>query len=271
MAPSVPIVLWETGSRRRAAYHTESDSNGAFEFPAVAEGEWRLHAERKDQDATLITDEWIDLRERDLENVKARMAASFAVSGRVMLEHMEGQATPSAPVMLLFRVHGGQILFADQAVFTTHPDADGRFRFEGVYPGSYVLQPGGPPPPAYYLDSIQQGVTPVWDVVEISGGSPELTVAYKTHGGAVRGSVEKCGSGQVLLVRQDRPRGSLAADCDAMGRYQISAVRPGEYYAVAVPDLGSRPIDAALIQMATRATVRADETTQLDLSLSTVR
>lgn len=173
--------------------------------------------------------------------------------------------------MLLFRVHDGQILFADQAVFTTLPGADGHFRFEGMYPGSYVLQPGGPPPPAYYLDSIHQGVTPVWDAVEISGDSPELTIAYKTHGGTVRGSVEKCGSGQVLLVRQDRPRGTLVADCDALGRYQINAVRPGEYYAVAVPDFSLRPFDAALTQMATRATVRAGETTQLVLSLSTVR
>ncbi len=270
-APNVSIVLWETGSRRRAAYHAESNSNGAFEFPAVGDGEWRLHAEWKDQDATLIADEWIDLKGRDLEGLKARLAAPFTVSGRVEVEHIEGQTAPSAPAMLLIRQHGGQILFADQALFTAQPDADGRFRFDGLYPGSYVLQPGGPPPQGYYLDSIQQGEAPGWDGMEISADSAELAVAYKTNGGAVRGSVEKCGSGQVLLVRQDRPRGALAADCDATGRFQISAVRPGEYYALAVPDLGPRPIDAAFIQMATRATVRAGETTQFDLSLSTLR
>lgn len=268
VAPKVSIVLWETGSRRRAAYHAESNSNGAFEFPAVADGEWRLHAEWKDQDVTLITDEWIDVRGRDLKDLKTRLAAPFTVSGRVMMEHPEGQAAPSAPTMLLFRVHGGQILFADQAVFTAHPGADGRFQFEGMYPGSYVFQPGGPPPQGFYLDSIQQGETPVGDGLEISADSAELAVVYKTHGGAVRGSVEKCGSGQILLVRRDRPRGALVADCDATGRYQIGAVRPGEYYVVAVSDFRLRPIDAALLQMATRATVRAGETTQLDLSLS---
>jgi hypothetical protein len=182
---------------------------------------------------TLMTDEWIDVKGRDLEGLKARLAAPFTVSGRVMLEHIEGQEVPSAPAMLLFRVHGGQILFADQAVFTAQPGADGRFSFEGMYPGSYVLQPGGPPPQAYYLDSIQQGEALAWDGMEISADSLELAVVYKTHGGAVRGSVEKCGLGQILLVRQDRPRGALVADCDATGRFQINAVRPGEYYAVA--------------------------------------
>ena len=270
-APNVSIVLWETGPRRRAAHHAESNSNGAFEFPAVGDGEWRLHAEWKDQDATLMADEWIDVKGRDLEGLKARLAAPSTVSGLVILDSAEGQLAPSAPNVLLIREHGGQILFADQALFTTKPGVDGRFRFEGIYPGSYVLQPGGPPPQAYYLDSIQQGEVPVWDGVEISADSPELAVVYKTHGGTVRGSVEKCDSGQVLLVRQDRPRGAMVADCDATGRFQIGAVRPGEYYAVAVPDLGPRPVDAALLQGATRATVRAGETTQLDLSLSTLR
>jgi len=140
-----------------------------------------------------------------------------------------------------------------------------------LYPGSYVFQSGGPPPPAYSPDSIQQGVRPVWDGVEISDGSFERAIVYKTHEDNFRGAAEKCGSGQVLLVRQDRPRGALVADCDASGRYQVSAVRLGKDYAVAVSDLGPRSVDAALLEGATRATVRARETTQLDLSLSAVR
>jgi hypothetical protein len=270
-APKVSIALWETGSRRRAAYHAESNANGAFEFPAVGEGEWRLHAESKDQDATLRTDEWIDVRGRDLEGLKVRLAAPFTVSGRVMLEHADGQAAPSAPPVRLFRVHGGQVLFADQSVFTEQPGVDGRVRFEGLYPGSYVIQPAGAPPQDYYLDSIQQGNSLVGDGVEIAADSPEFAITYKTHGGTVRGSVEKCDSGQVLLVRQNGPRSTLVADCDVNGRFQISAVRPGDYYAVAVPDYALRPGDAALVQMAARAAVRAGEITQLDLSLFTAR
>jgi hypothetical protein len=259
-APNVSIALWETGPRRRAAHHAESNANGVFEFPAVGEGEWRLHAEWKDQDAMLIADEWIDVKGRDLEALKPRLAAPFTVNGTVVLEHADGEP-PTAPNLLLIRQHGGQMLFTDQAMFTAKPGPDGRFRFEGMYPGSYVLQPGGPPPQAYYLDSIQQGEMPAWDGVEISADSPDLKVVYKTHGGTVRGSVAKCDSGQVLLVRQDRPRGSQVADCDATGRYQLSNVRPGEYYVVAVPDIGPRPIDATLLQGA------AGEITQLDLTL----
>lgn len=167
-APNVSIALRETGSRGRTVHRAETNSNGAFEFPAVGDGEWRLHAEWKDQDARLMTDEWIDVNGRDLEGLKARLAAPFTVSGRVMLEPIAGQAVPSAPPMLLIREHRGQILFADQAFFTAQPGADGRFRFEGMYPRLLRM--------------------------EISADSPELAVVYKTHGGAVRGSVEKCGS-----------------------------------------------------------------------------
>jgi hypothetical protein len=270
-APNVSLLLRETGASQRALQHTQSNSNGAFEFPAVGDGEWRLHAEWKDQDATLIADEWIDVRGRDLESLKVRLVPPFTVSGQVIVEKGEGQAAPTAPAMRLFRVHGGQILFGDEAVFTAQPGADGRFRFEGMYPGAYVFQPGGSPPQGYYLDSIQQGAAPVWDGVEISADSPELTVVYKTHGGTVRGSVEKCGSGQVWLVRQDRPRSARVADCGGSGSFQISAVRPGEYLAVAVPDFGPRPVDQVLLQGASRATVRAGETTQLDLRLSGLR
>lgn len=64
-----------------------------------------------------------------------------------------------------------------------------------------------------------------------------LLFVFKTRGGRVRGSVEKCEEGTVALIPRDeakRWRGFLrTARCDSANGYDIGAVRPGEYYAVA--------------------------------------
>ena len=67
-------------------------------------------------------------------------------------------------------------------------------------------------------------------------GAPLLFV-FKTNGGSVHGSAEKCERGAVALMPRDeakRWRGFLrTARCDSADRYDIGAVRPGECYVVA--------------------------------------
>src|SRR5262249_23723968 len=97
-----------------------------------------------------------------------------------------------------------------------------------------------------------------------------ITVVYKNNGGWVRGKVENCASGGVLLVPSDpamRGRGfSKSAPCDAKGYYEVLAVRPGDYYALAVAGNGPVPVvDDALLGRATKVTVRAGEGTSADL------
>jgi hypothetical protein len=100
-------------------------------------------------------------------------------------------------------------------------------------------------------------------------GPVSITLVYQTHGGALRGTVEKCASRAVLLVPQDaamrRPGFFRWAACDANDHYEIAAVRPGEYYALAFA--GSAPIPAydGLLKQASSVTVRAGETSSADL------
>ena len=128
------------------------------------------------------------------------------------------------------------------------------------------------------MSDVCLGDTPVLDEVGFSAGSPAVTIVYKANGGTVRGTVEKCGTGQVWLVPQDAPaRRHYAGACDATSngpsRFEINGVPPGESYALAVPgyELWPGNVDAAFVQRASRLSVRAGETTQADLSLSTVR
>src|ERR1035438_1938032 len=68
-----------------------------------------------------------------------------------------------------------------------------------------------------------------------------ITVVYKTDGGVVRGTAENCASGGVVLVPRDpslRRGFSRSGPCDSSDRYEVRAMRPGEYYAVAFAGKG---------------------------------
>jgi hypothetical protein len=279
-APKVAVALWEAGPGKDAAYQTESKADGTFEFPAVVDGDWRLSSHFQSAGVELRAEEWIAMKGRDIEGLKARLGPPFTVSGRVILEAPQGVPPPGFLGLLLIKRHAGQVDFNGLSMLDADPDADGRFRFGGVYAGTYEVFPAEPRLPPFYLDSIRLGDAPVREEVEISAASPELTIVWKTNGGTVRGTVEKCGTGRVVLVPANGPRwGGFVGTCDGVtsgpGRFQIAAVRPGEYYALAVPDYEWGPAmhldDAALQRAGTHVTVRAGEATQLDLPLSTVR
>ena len=67
-----------------------------------------------------------------------------------------------------------------------------------------------------------------------------------------------------------RPGFFIKAACFAKDRYEIAAVRPGDYYAVAFAGNSPMPCDSAtfdddLLKQAARVTVRAGESTAADL------
>ena len=79
-----------------------------------------------------------------------------------------------------------------------------------------------------------------------------VTVVYKTDGGAVRGTVEKCASGPVLLIPQDTAQAVARISPRRAVRFQRSlrnyGVRPGEYYALAFAGDGPLPeLDEGLL------------------------
>jgi hypothetical protein len=236
-------------------------AGGAFEFEAVTEGEWRI-SPNADQVARPV-----ELKAHDLENLELRADAPFAMQGKIVMEVPEGATAPKPPSVVLASNAGG--------FRTGIPDAKGDVHIQNVYPGAYQILPG-PAPPKYYLDSIRIGGRDALESgVGIVAGSAPLTVAYKLGGGTVRGTVEKCAGGTVRLLPHDkamwRPGFVFFAPCDANGRYAITAVRPGEYYAVAIAGDSPTPWyatmwdDESLVNYAGAITVRAGENTSADL------
>src|SRR5271157_1427491 len=307
-APKVAITLSEEAGQ--PAHRAESQSGGAFEFPAVVDGEWRLAAAVESDGVKLRVMKWIEMAGHELEGVKLRLSPPFTVRGQVVMETPKGTPAPAVPSvslvpragrtgreawmanwMLRPEMHfvepipttapGGdatnqmhaEILdsFLFGGAISARPDAGGNFSLQNVYPGSYRLVPMPPPPLPYYLDAVRVGETGLGGPeVELSSEVVPVTVVYKTNGGGVRGTVEKCASGPVLLVPQDKARQWLGflriARCDSNERYGITGVRPGEYYALAFAGDGPLPeLDGGLLNQASKVTVRAGEATWVDL------
>jgi hypothetical protein len=269
-ASKVPVVLGEDFFT--PTVRVEAKSDGTFEFPAAVDGPWRVSADVERGDVKLRAAQWVEMTGHELEGLKLRLNAQVTVRGRVIMETMEGRTAPKAPMVSLRAFGHGRM---SEAAPPGRPDAEGNFTMERFYPGVYRFGGRDSAPPGYYLDEVRLGeaVLAAPDV-EIDSGAVPLTLVYKTKGGTVRGSVENCAAGGVLLVPQNPvlrwPQSMLSATCDSSDRYQIPAVRPGDYYALAFPADKSSPIwspefDESLVSQAARIAVRAGETTSLDL------
>ncbi len=285
-APNVEISL---GPELDNQLHAKSQSDGAFEFPAVVDGEWNFAAEVEAGagGVKLRASQWFEMAGHQIEGVKLRLAAPFALRGKVLVEAPDGAPAPRVPGVILSPHVGRSFreVLPDNGILTAaapgspnaRPDAAGDFTFPAVYPGTYRILPSNPPP-GYYLDSIRLGESePSTPEVEISSGAAWLTLVYKANGGAVRGAVENCASGGVVLVPQDpamrRPGFLHSHACNANSHYSLDALRPGNYYVVALSGNTLNPwyrvrVDNTLLDQASSVTIRAGETTSLDLRAS---
>jgi hypothetical protein len=269
-APKVRIALGEV----LRSVTVESKADGTFEFPAVAEGEWRCLAETQRGSVKLRAADSIEVPRHDLENVKLRLVAPLMMRGKVIMEAPKDQTAPRAgPFILTLRV-GHTRVPGDLGLIggiVANPDVHGDFIMQDAYPGVYRLAPlMQAPPPPYYLDEVRVGGADLaMQDVEIAS-DVAITVVYRTDGGSLSGMAEKCASGGVLLVPGDPARQragfSKSAPCDSNGHYEIRAVRPGEYYALAFAGNGLVPaVDEALLAQAVKVTIRAGEATTTDL------
>lgn len=271
-APRIEITVGER-TRGPQMLRAKSNSDGTFEFPAVVDGEWSLLAEAESEGVDLQAQQWVEMAGHRIDSVKLRLSPPFTVRGKVTMEKPEGAPPPPPPMVFLSphagRVRDGFITLGPHAT----PDADGSFSLENVYPGAYSIRVEQPAPP-YYLDAVRVGEVEVTtQEVEFSSGSVPITLVYKANGGAVRGTAERCDSGWVALVPQNtsvRRAGMVhGAKCNSNDRYEITAVRPGEYYALAFAGDGDLPwnaiLDGRLFNQANRVTVEAGETTSADL------
>jgi hypothetical protein len=273
--PKATVTLRKGFGSPALTRNTRDD--GSFEFEAVAEGDWRISTNVDQPGPKPWAAQWVQLKTHDLENLELRPAAPFAMQGKIVMEVPEGAVAPSPPsVMLAFNAGAAGLAGDRGGLFPTGaPDAKGDFQIRNVYPGQYQIL-AGLAPPQYYLDSIRIGGHDALEPdVEILPGAQPLTVTYKLGGGAVRGTVEKCAGGTVRLLPHDKAmwrRGFVRfAPCDSNDGYAVAAVRPGEYYALAIAGDSPTPWWAAMwgddgpVNDVSIVTVREGENSLADL------
>ena len=140
----------------------------------------------------------------------------------------------------------------------------------------YRFQPTSPGIP-YYLASVEMnGRDVTGQYVEITPGTLPVTITYRADGGTVRGTVEDCNGATVVLAPRDAALQYAEfirqSRCGQGGRFEITALRPGEYYAFAfdkpVGMLEMSTFARQWISRAVRVTVRPGEASDASLKVT---
>ena len=255
----------------------ETKGDGTFEFASVVDDEWRLSAVADEGDVKLKAAQWIRAKGRDLENIDVRLAGPFSLRVRIALEVPEGTVVPRLTIPPL-ELNLGTALPSDRvsdgSVHIRRPH-QGDLAVPDVYPSTYQLRQLGNSLVPYYLDSIRLGDGDALGLVSILSDAQPLIITYKLGGGTVRGTVEGGDSGHVFLIPEDhalrRSGFAQVTECDQNGRFEFLAVRPGEYYGLAIAGglVSFEDVyeDTGLLRQASKVTVRPNESTSAEIRL----
>lgn len=273
-APRITVKLAATDEIHGDELQAVSAEDGSFELSALRDGRWRMFAETPSGETKLSAFASVQVMGHDLNGQDLRLSLPFTIRGQVELEPPPG-AQEKRPVSLVILFAGGSGFMSGQG----SAGEDGSFKIDDVYQGLYrVLIILGPGTREYYLAAVMLGQREVpQEAVELVPGSLPLRIVYKSNGGSVHGTVADCGNATVFLIPQDRCLQELEfvkrTSCQESGRFEISNIRPGDYYAFAFdgvvvsPDVIFR-LARTLANRAVSVTVRAGEAGSADLKVT---
>jgi hypothetical protein len=245
----------------------ETRDDGAFEFPAVEPGDWRLIAEIEvDDDMSLAGGTSALVSEKDLEDIRLRLDAPFAVEVSVDWGNAQAPQRVGFGVRLT-PVEGQPRLNLDPA-----KDVG---KINGLFPGRYRVMPASAGVDAYVAAVIWGGSDVNGKVIELTPGAAPLQAIFKAGTGKVRGVVEKCEGSIVYLVSREAGEISVirTALCGIGGSFEINGVVPGDYYAAAFdhPDATGMQWDellSAVVPLGSSVRVEAGSTASVDLRVN---
>jgi hypothetical protein len=251
----------------------ETRSDGAFVFPPVLEGHWRVRAvQRQDDDlaggsgAVEVSVSKLDTKGTDIENLEIRLAQPFPVE-------LTADWSDAPPAKLPPTFATVKWLDGPQPFPPALPEA-GKPQVLALSAGRYLIAPGTAPTPGYYLAAaILESRDVLGQVVELTGPT-SLKLIFKTGGGSVRGAVER-GAGATVALLGDATataRIGYSGRCDANGTFVIPDLPPGDYTALAVQGALGDPLRAEfasmLVASGKRVSVEAGAGAQVELRLA---
>jgi hypothetical protein len=235
-------------------------ADGSFEFPRLHRGRWSVTAVAPPAGAAFRE---FDVVDKDIDELEIRLAEPFTLNVKIVRDPPPAN-TQAKTEMRVFLMGEGNSDMREGSI-----DAKGEFPVTRVMQGRYRIVPllgDAASSHSYYLASIRIAEREVLgETVELTAASSPISVLYRADSGGVRGTVEDCGSARVVLAPQERALQSIGdfvrqASCDAGGRFEISHMRPGEYYAYAFDQLPPiKDLAELLVNHAVRVTVRSGE------------
>jgi hypothetical protein len=246
-------------------------ADGSFEFSRLHRGRWSVTAVAPTAGAAF---RGLDVVDKDIDDVEIRLAEPFTVNMTIRRDPPPAD-TKSKTEFRVFLIGEGNTDVREGSI-----DAKGAFSLTRVMEGQYRIVPvlgDVASMYAYYLASIRiAGREVLGEMVELTAASSPITILYKADGGGVRGAVEDCGSAHVVLAPQEPALQGIGgfirhADCDPSGHFEISNMRPGEYYGYAFdrqPPM--KDLAEQLVNRAVRVTVRSGEFSAATLRVTRV-
>lgn len=251
---------------------TISTRDGNFQFADLGDGAWYLSSEAVYDGTKLRAAAQVTLAGRDQDEADLGLTAPFTLRGEFLLKTAD--STKKIPGGIFLEPESGDHLVGSES-------REGSFQIYEMYPGRYqVGLDRNIVPASYYLDAILLGDSNVLgQVVEIDSGDTPLRVVYGSDGGSIRGTVDGCVGGSVVVVSEDpafQRREYMIAPkvrCSDGGQFEVQNLRPGRYYAFAFDHLeattweflGSVP---ALINKAEIVEVRPKEISFVELRIT---
>jgi hypothetical protein len=253
------------------SFTTKED--GAFEFPSVPSGDWRIRAssEGARDPATRRDVSWSAevsalVSRHDVEDIEIRLAPPFTRDGVV--------DWGDVPVPAVERRAFVRLVSTDspRAVGFGFSGQNDTLRFQDVAAGRYRIIPMAGLTPGYYPAAVFLGDREVTgQEVVLNAASPPVRVVMKANPGTIRGTVDNGAGSTVLLAPQTsvEPDALLAIQCGADGAFQIPGLPPGDYSIVAFDRVGREQGSSVQLStiLAAAVRVRVDEGASATLQL----
>jgi len=217
-----------------------SAEDGSFEFPAVRSGEWQLAGvnagipDSSDFVKTLHSGGLsVIVADRSVGNLQLRQSPSFQISGTIDW----GDAPRGLQTGVGLQSVDGRVV-ASQPLFT---QPNGTLAPSTITPGRYLILPQAGP--GYYPVSVQlNGQEVIGKPIDLFPGST-IRISYKAANGSLRGSVDNCNGGVVLIPKEIQTLAfGRILECRTDGSFDAPGLPPGDY-SVAAFDLHTKNLD----------------------------